>query len=52
MGLQMDGKMKQPDFEFDSEEVRYSHRFAPFVGVATPPMVHYVQYKVRGVWLD
>lgn len=45
VGLQMGGKMKQPDFEFDNEEVRFSHRFAPFASVVTPPMVHYVQYK-------
>ena len=47
MGLQLDGKMKQPDFEFDREEVRFSHRFGPFTSVVTPPMVHYAQYKVR-----
>ena len=46
MGLQLDGKMKQPDFEFDREEVRFSHRFGPFTSVVTPPMVHYAQYKV------
>nr|KAG5696325.1 hypothetical protein BaRGS_027935 [Batillaria attramentaria] len=38
VGLQMGGKMKQPDFEFDNEEVRFSHRFAPFASVVTPPM--------------
>ncbi|XP_025078091.1 N-alpha-acetyltransferase 35, NatC auxiliary subunit-like [Pomacea canaliculata] len=45
MGLQLDGKMKHRQFEFDSEEVRYSHRFAPFVSVVTPSMIHYSQYK-------
>ncbi|XP_076465149.1 N-alpha-acetyltransferase 35, NatC auxiliary subunit-like [Babylonia areolata] len=45
MGLQLDGKMKQPNFKFDNEEVRFSHRFAPFTCVSTPPMVHYAQYK-------
>ncbi|XP_067665722.1 N-alpha-acetyltransferase 35, NatC auxiliary subunit-like [Haliotis asinina] len=45
LGFRLDGKMKQPDFEFDSEEVRYSHRFSPFANVVTPPMVHYGQYK-------
>ena len=46
MGLQLDGKMKQPNFKFDNEEVRFSHRFGPFTCVSTPPMVHYAQYKV------
>lgn len=45
MGLRLDGKMKQPTFMFDSEEVRFTHRFAPFTCVATPPMVHYSQYR-------
>ncbi|XP_041369132.1 N-alpha-acetyltransferase 35, NatC auxiliary subunit-like isoform X2 [Gigantopelta aegis] len=45
LGFQLDGKIKQTDFEFDSEEVRYCHRFAPFTNVVTPPMVHYSQYK-------
>ncbi|KAL5004056.1 hypothetical protein ScPMuIL_017512 [Solemya velum] len=44
-GFEMDGKMKHPHFEFDSEEVRYSHRFAPFANVVTPPMIHFAQYK-------
>ena len=52
MGLQLDGKMKQPDFEFDSEEVRFSHRFGPFTSVVTPPMVHYAQYKVSHVFKE
>lgn len=45
MGFQLDGRMKQAKFEFDNEEVRYSHRFAPFVHFVTPPMVHYSRYK-------
>ncbi|KAL8598019.1 hypothetical protein ACOMHN_011444 [Nucella lapillus] len=45
MGLQLAGKMQQPNFTFDSEEVRYNHRFGPFTCVTTPPMVHYAQYK-------
>ncbi|KAK3610213.1 hypothetical protein CHS0354_038852 [Potamilus streckersoni] len=45
LGLKLASKMKQPHFEFDSEEVRYTHRFVPFSNIATPPMVHYTQYK-------
>uniref|UniRef100_A0A0L8HPX5 Protein MAK10 homolog n=2 Tax=Octopus bimaculoides TaxID=37653 RepID=A0A0L8HPX5_OCTBM len=45
MGFQLDGRMKKSKFEFDNEEIRYSHRFAPFVHFVTPPMVHYSRYK-------
>jgi hypothetical protein len=46
MGLQLANKLKHPNFEYDKEEVRYSHRFAPFACVSTPPMVPYSQFKV------
>lgn len=46
VGFQLCGKLKEPKFRFDHEEVRYSHRFAPFAAIVTPPMVHYAQYKV------
>ncbi|CAL1540610.1 unnamed protein product [Lymnaea stagnalis] len=45
IAFQICGKLKEPKFRFDNEEVRYSHRFAPFASVVTPPMVHYSQYK-------
>lgn len=45
LGFRLDEKLKQPNFEFDSEEVRYSHRFLPFTNVTTPPCIHYDQYK-------
>ncbi|XP_013389970.1 N-alpha-acetyltransferase 35, NatC auxiliary subunit [Lingula anatina] len=45
VGFNIDGKLKQPEVEFDSEEVRYNHRFAPFGVVGTPPPVHYTQFK-------
>ena len=41
----MDGKVRKPKFELDSEQVRYEHRFAPFNSVMTPPPVHYLQFK-------
>lgn len=46
MGLELDGKLQKPKFDFDSEEVRYNHRFAPFNNVGTPPPVQYSYFKV------
>lgn len=45
VALDMDGKVQKPQFELDSEQVRYEHRFAPFNSVVTPPPVHYIQFK-------
>uniref|UniRef100_A0A4W3GWC5 N-alpha-acetyltransferase 35, NatC auxiliary subunit n=1 Tax=Callorhinchus milii TaxID=7868 RepID=A0A4W3GWC5_CALMI len=45
IAFDMDGKVRKPKFELDSEQVRYEHRFAPFNSVLTPPPVHYVQFK-------
>lgn len=45
IGLKMDGKLPLPKFDFDCEEVRYNHRFAPFGSVSTPPPMHYLQFK-------
>uniref|UniRef100_A0A3B3QJC9 N-alpha-acetyltransferase 35, NatC auxiliary subunit n=1 Tax=Paramormyrops kingsleyae TaxID=1676925 RepID=A0A3B3QJC9_9TELE len=45
IALDMDGKVRKPKFELDSEQVRYEHRFAPFNSVVTPPPVHYIQFK-------
>uniref|UniRef100_A0A4W4DW98 N-alpha-acetyltransferase 35, NatC auxiliary subunit n=1 Tax=Electrophorus electricus TaxID=8005 RepID=A0A4W4DW98_ELEEL len=45
IALDMDGKVRKPQFELDSEQVRYEHRFAPFNSVVTPPPVHYIQFK-------
>ncbi|CAB1319463.1 unnamed protein product [Coregonus sp. 'balchen'] len=45
IALDMDGKVRKPLFELDSEQVRYEHRFAPFNSVVTPPPVHYIQFK-------
>ncbi|ELT98724.1 hypothetical protein CAPTEDRAFT_112621 [Capitella teleta] len=44
-GLMLSGKLQQPQFEYDSEEVRYNHRFAPFGCLVTPPPVQYPQFK-------
>ncbi|KAG8455301.1 hypothetical protein GDO86_001483 [Hymenochirus boettgeri] len=45
IAFDMDGKVRKPIFELDSEQVRYEHRFAPFNSVITPPPVHYLQFK-------
>uniref|UniRef100_A0A8C1ITB6 N-alpha-acetyltransferase 35, NatC auxiliary subunit n=1 Tax=Cyprinus carpio TaxID=7962 RepID=A0A8C1ITB6_CYPCA len=45
IALDMDRKVRKPQFELDSEQVRYEHRFAPFNSVVTPPPVHYIQFK-------
>lgn len=50
VALDMDGKVRKPQFELDSEQVRYEHRFAPFNSVVTPPPVHYIQFKVLLMW--
>ncbi|XP_063879718.1 N-alpha-acetyltransferase 35, NatC auxiliary subunit-like isoform X1 [Scylla paramamosain] len=44
LGLREAGKVKLPLQEFDSEQVRYEHRFLPFSVVMTPPPVHYDQF--------
>ncbi|OWK07240.1 NAA35 [Cervus elaphus hippelaphus] len=49
VAFDMDGKVRKPKFELDSEQVRYEHRFAPFNSVMTPPPVHYLQFKVLPV---
>lgn len=51
VALDMDGKVRKPQFELDSEQVRYEHRFAPFNSVVTPPPVHYIQFKVPQLML-
>ena len=44
IGLRMDGKLPYPTYDFDSEEVRYNHRFAAFQCVHTPPPMPYAQF--------
>uniref|UniRef100_A0A0E9Q170 N-alpha-acetyltransferase 35, NatC auxiliary subunit n=1 Tax=Anguilla anguilla TaxID=7936 RepID=A0A0E9Q170_ANGAN len=39
IALDMDGKVRKPQFELDSEQVRYEHRFRPFNSVVDPPTV-------------
>lgn len=44
-GFRIDGKISMPHPQFDSEQVRYEHRFAPFAGLATPPPVQYAEFR-------
>ncbi|XP_071449323.1 N-alpha-acetyltransferase 35, NatC auxiliary subunit [Hetaerina americana] len=44
-GFQLDGKISMPHPEFDSEKVRYEHRFGPFGSLLTPPPVQYSEFK-------
>ncbi|RZF44671.1 hypothetical protein LSTR_LSTR000623 [Laodelphax striatellus] len=45
LGFKLDGKVRLPHTEFDSERVRYEHRFAPFTGLLTPPPVQYGEFR-------
>jgi hypothetical protein len=45
VGFQLDGKMKLPHTEFDNEQVRYEHRFAPFASLLTPPPMQYAEFQ-------
>uniref|UniRef100_A0A1B6C3I9 Protein MAK10 homolog n=1 Tax=Clastoptera arizonana TaxID=38151 RepID=A0A1B6C3I9_9HEMI len=44
VGFRLDGKLRQPCRQFDFENVRYEHRFAPFNGLITPPPVSYSEF--------
>ena len=41
-----EGKLVTPAPGLDNEAVRYEHRFGAFVGLLTPPLAPYTQYKV------
>lgn len=45
MGFRMDGKLTMPHPQFDSEQVRFEHRFAPFQNLLTPPPVQYPEFR-------
>lgn len=44
MGFRLDGKIQQPNSEFDNERVRFEHRFSVFGAILTPPLVQYDQF--------
>lgn len=44
-GFTKDNRIPQPLSDFDNEQVRFEHRFAPFAGLITPPPVSYYQFK-------
>ncbi|GLH12633.1 N-alpha-acetyltransferase 35, NatC auxiliary subunit homolog [Gryllus bimaculatus] len=39
------GLYKLPHPEFDNEQVRYEHRFAPFASLLTPPPMQYAEFR-------
>ncbi|XP_063548798.1 N-alpha-acetyltransferase 35, NatC auxiliary subunit isoform X1 [Cydia strobilella] len=43
VAFKLQGKIRQPQSQFDNEAVRYKHRFAP-LSVLTPPQVHYHEF--------
>lgn len=45
MGFRLEGKLSMPHPRFDSEQVRYEHRFAPFQNLLTPPPVVYSEFR-------
>ncbi|XP_018578871.1 N-alpha-acetyltransferase 35, NatC auxiliary subunit [Anoplophora glabripennis] len=45
MGFRLEGKLSVPHPRFDSEQVRYEHRFAPFQNLLTPPPVVYSEFR-------
>ncbi|XP_044256137.1 N-alpha-acetyltransferase 35, NatC auxiliary subunit [Tribolium madens] len=45
MGFRLDGKLTMPHPQFDNEQVRYEHRFAPFQNLLTPPPVQYSEFR-------
>ncbi|KXJ14129.1 N-alpha-acetyltransferase 35, NatC auxiliary subunit [Exaiptasia diaphana] len=44
-GFEIDGKLKRPNFEFGSEQIRFERRFLPFQAVDTPQPMYYGHYK-------
>jgi hypothetical protein len=45
VGFRLDGKIRLPHTEFDNEQVRYEHRFAPFASLLTPPPMQYSEFQ-------
>jgi len=45
LGFHRSGKVNLPKAKFDSEKVRYEHRFAPFKNLSTPPAVQYPDFR-------
>jgi len=45
VAVRKEGKIHTPNPQFDNESVRYEHRFGAFVGLLTPPLAPYTQYK-------
>lgn len=45
VAFKLDSKVPKVHPEFDNEQVRYEHRFAPFACLLTPPPMQYSEFK-------
>ncbi|KAL3268406.1 hypothetical protein HHI36_007521 [Cryptolaemus montrouzieri] len=45
LAFRFEGKLQVPNPQFDCEQVRYEHRFAPFQNLLTPPPVQYAEFR-------
>lgn len=45
IAFRLDSKIAPIHPEFDNEQVRYEHRFAPFANLLTPPPMRYSEFK-------
>ncbi|KAL0278733.1 UNVERIFIED_CONTAM: hypothetical protein PYX00_000465 [Menopon gallinae] len=45
VAFKLDSKVPEVHPEFDNEQVRYEHRFAPFACLLTPPPMQYSEFK-------
>ena len=43
-GFYKAGRIPMPLPEFDLEQIRYEHRFAPFSDLSTPPAIGYMDF--------
>jgi hypothetical protein len=43
-GFHKADRIPQPISEFDREQIRYEHRFAPFAELSTPPAINYIDF--------
>jgi len=47
-GFTKDERIRHPMSKFDNESIRFSHRFAPFANLTSPPPIPYCEfYKMK-----
>lgn len=52
VAFKLDNKVAPVHSEFDNEQVRYQHRFAPFANLLTPPPMKYSEFKEMTAFLQ